>query len=117
MRNRIAPVLGAAILALGASAAVHAGQSPEQENDAIADLSLAKVSITEAVAAAERAAGGKATRAGLENEGAGLIYKVEVANPATRKVMNVRVDGASGKILGAREDHIDRGRTEEADDD
>lgn len=117
MRYKIAPVLGAAILALSAGTMAHAGQSPKHENDAIADLSLARVSIGQAVAAAEQAAGGKATRAELENENAGLIYKVEVANPATRKVMNVRVDGVSGKVLGAREDRVDGRRTEEADDD
>lgn len=43
-----------------------------------------RLSISQAIASAEQPTPGKVTRAQLENENHGLIYTVEVANPATK---------------------------------
>ena len=117
MSSKLSAVLGTVIISVAMCTMAYAGQSSRHENDAIADLSKAQVSITQAIAIAEQSVGGKATRAELENEGHGLIYKVEVANTATKKVMNVHVDAASGKVLTTKEDHVDHQAKDEADDD
>lgn len=108
MNHKISATLGALILAATAGTIAWAGPSGGHDNDALADLAEAQVPIAQAIATAEQAAGGKATKAELENERHGLVYEVEVANASTRKVMDVRVDAASGAVLASREDHADR---------
>lgn len=83
------------------------------ENDAAADLAKAKVTLVQAVSAAEAQAGGKATRAELESERGALVFDVEVVTP-DNKVFDVKVDAADGKVLSSKLDHGDRG---EKDDD
>jgi uncharacterized membrane protein YkoI len=107
------------IAALLASAAAAGGitVAANGPNDAPADVAKAQVTIAQAIAAAEQAAGGKATSAELENEQAGLVYKVEVVNPATRKVMDVQVDGTSGKVIASKQDTADGNNKDEEDED
>lgn len=83
------------------------------ENDAIADLAKAKITLVQAVGAAEAQAGGKATRAELEGERGTLVFDVEVVT-ADNKVFDVKVDAADGKVLSSNLDQVDRG---EKDDD
>lgn len=83
------------------------------ENDAIADLAKAKITLTQAVSAAEAQAGGKATKAELDGERGTLVFDVEVVT-ADNKVFEVKVDAADGKVLSSKADHVDRG---EKDDD
>lgn len=83
------------------------------ENDAIADLAKAKITLTQAVSAAEAQAGGKATKAELDGERGTLVFDVEVVT-ADNKVFDVKVDAADGKVLSSKADHVDRG---EKDDD
>ncbi|MDP2024689.1 PepSY domain-containing protein [Sulfuriferula sp.] len=110
MRNKLSFTLGAVILAIGTGTAAYATQSGKHENDALADLAKAKISISQAIASAEQASPGKATRAELENENQGLSYIVEVADAATQKVTDVRVDGVTGKVLSAQADRGDVGQ-------
>lgn len=110
MRNKLSLTLGAIILAVGAGTAAYATQSGQHENDALADLTKVKISISQAIASAEQAAPGKATRAELENEKHGLSYSVEVADAAMHKVTDVRVDGVTGKVLSAQLDQGDVGQ-------
>jgi uncharacterized membrane protein YkoI len=117
MRTDHKLVLGGLIIAAISGTAVYAQQASTQENDALADLSKAQVDITQAIASAQQAANGKAVRAELEMENNTLMYKVEVANASTRKVMDVHVDGVNGKVLSATEDPTDQGRKGETDDD
>lgn len=77
----------------------------DKGNDALG-IDHAKVSMTQAVAAAEQHASGKAVRAEYERTKAGWAYDVEVANGA--KVFDVRVDAASGTVLSSNEDRQDR---------
>lgn len=112
MRNKLSLTLGAIILAAGAGTAAYAVQSNQHENDALADLSKAKITISQAIASAEQAAPGTATRAELENEQHGLRYSVEVADAATRKVTDVQIDGVTGKVLSVKLDQGDEGQDE-----
>lgn len=97
-------VLG--VTALGASLAFAGvnGANEGQENDA-ALLSKAKISLTQAIAAAEGHVRGKAIRAELEDENGTLVYGVEVVNGT--QATDVKVDINDGRILSAQADQAD----------
>lgn len=84
------------------------------ENDAIADLAKAKITLTQAVSAAEAQSGGKAIKAELEGERGTIVYEVEVVT-ADNKVFDVKVDAADGKVLSSKEDQADRGEKDDKD--
>ncbi len=118
MRKKLSTALATVVLAVTTGTLAYANQTGKHDNDALVDLSRAQVPIAQAITTAEQAAGGgTATRAELENEKQGLIYEIEVANTGTQKVMDVRVDGVSGKVLSAREDRADHEGKDEPDDD
>jgi hypothetical protein len=94
-------VLGVA--AIGASLAF-AGVKHGEENDA-ALLSKTRISLTQAIAAAEQHAAGKAVRAKLEDEKGKLVYEVEVVHGT--QATDVEVDIGNGKILSAKADRAD----------
>ncbi|MDR3640375.1 MAG: PepSY domain-containing protein [Humidesulfovibrio sp.] len=73
-------------------------------NDARAVLT-AKVPISQAIAAAEQSANGKASRAEYEWTRSGWAYDVEVVG--VTKVYDVRVDADKGTILSSVEDKPD----------
>lgn len=85
------------------------------ENDAIADLAKAKITLTQAVGAAEAQSGGKATKAELEGERGTIVYQVEVVT-ADNKVFDVKVDAADGKVLSSKQDQADRGEKDDDDE-
>jgi len=85
------------------------------ENDAVTDLSKAKISLTQAIGAAESQAGGKATKAELEGERGSVRYQVEVVTP-DNKVFDVQVDAADGKVMSSKQDQADRGEKEDHED-
>lgn len=88
-----------------ASAGVVAIAANTMENDAAA-LGSAKISLSQAIANAEQHTGGKASRAEFEHTRAGWAYDVEVVNGA--KVVDVRVDSATGTVISAIDDKMDR---------
>lgn len=115
-RNIMIPAL---ILAAGVATAgglAYAKQSGVTENDAVTDLAKAKVSLVQAVSAAEAQAGGKATKAELDGEGDQGAFSVEVVT-ADSKVIDVRVDATDGKVLSSKQDAADRGGKEDDEDD
>ena len=63
------------------------------------DASKATVTMSQAIATAEQQAGGKATRAKLENETGKLLYEIKVASKD--KVTEVKVDAQDGKVLAS----------------
>ena len=63
------------------------------------DASKATVTMSQAIATAEQQAGGKATRAKLENETGKLLYEIKVAGKD--KVTEVKVDATDGKVLAS----------------
>jgi uncharacterized membrane protein YkoI len=105
-----------AVLATGAGVAYASGAN---ENDALADLAKARVTLVQAVGTAEKHVGGRATQAELETEKGQTAYEVEVV-AANRTVHDVKIDAVSGKVLSSTIDKADAEGAEgkgEADDD
>lgn len=109
------------LTALGASlafAGVNGANEGQENNSAL--LSQAKISLTQAIAAAEGHVQGKAVRAELEDENGTAVYGVEVASGA--QTTDVKVDVSNGKILSAQADQADHetegreGQGQERDD-
>lgn len=107
----------ALIVAVGVATAggLAYAKSAEAANDAVADLAKAKITLTQAIAAAEAHVGGKATQAELEGERGAVAYEVEVVT-ADSKVLDVKVDAADGKVLSSKLDLSDRGEKEDEKD-
>ena len=73
------------------------------ENDAMTtNLGKAKISLIQAVAAAEQHANGKAARAEFENSRQGWVYDVEVVSGD--KFFDVRVNADKGTVISSAED-------------
>jgi uncharacterized membrane protein YkoI len=108
MNRTVAAAVAALVLGTAAGTAVYAARPSNDENDAIADRARARITLVQAIATAEQSAGGRATRAELEHERAGLVYEVEVADAAAQSVTDVQVDGITGKVLKSTPDRIDR---------
>ncbi|EPR43091.1 PepSY domain containing protein [Desulfovibrio sp. X2] len=97
--------IGLALASLVFSAAFAAARTHREENDA-ASVRQAKVGLTQAVAAAEQAEGGRASRAEFDKEKDGrLVYEVEVVSADT--VHDVTVDALTGKVVKSSVDKID----------
>ena len=96
-------LIAAAVTASGALA--HAA-SPTVPNDAVADAARAKITLMQAVAAAEAHTRGKATKAELEDEHGAVVYEVEVI-AADKGVLDVTVDAVNGKVLSSKADKVD----------
>lgn len=94
---------------------VYAKSAHDQANDAVADLAKTGINLAQAVASAEGHAGGRATRAELEDEHGTLHYQVEVVT-AGNQVVDVSVDAKDGKVLKSEADRADRGEREDHDD-
>ncbi|HAL36676.1 MAG TPA: peptidase M4 [Polaromonas sp.] len=82
------------------------------ENDT-AVIAQTKISMTQAVTAAEQHANGKATRAELEQSKAGLTYDVEVVSGT--QVFDVKVDAEKGTVISSAQDKIDHEGNHEGD--
>jgi uncharacterized membrane protein YkoI len=100
LRTKIVPIAMAAVIAVGSTVGVaHAandkrGGEGAQER---ATIVSAKISLAQAIAAAEQQAGGKAIDAGLENENGTMAFAIEVAKDNV--VQKVLVDLQTGKVL------------------
>ena len=102
MIGRKSSVIGA--LAAGALAVslARAADGMNEEQREAQGLAQAKVSLAQAVQAAEQHVGGKAASARLEHEQGGYFYEVEVLHGD--KATDVKVDAADGKVIGAKAD-------------
>src|SRR6266446_9033598 len=89
------------VMATGTMAASAAPGNNEQRGTPI-DFSKAPVTMSQAIATAEQQAGGRATRAKLENEKGKLLYEVKVAGKD--KATEVKVDATDGKVLASGAD-------------
>ena len=94
-----------ATLAILSIAAVNSYAAPPSPNDAMS-IMRAKIGMTQAVAAAEEHAGGKAARAEFERHNGQWVFDVEVVKG--NQVMDVKVDPTTGRILSAATDKADR---------
>lgn len=88
------------IIGLGLSTVALANDAEE-----VRALSKAKITLTQAIAAAEQHQGGQAYEASIDDESFKPEYEVNIARDGT--VYEVRVDGVSGEVIGAREDRED----------
>ena len=82
----------------------------ESENGAL-QLGKAKISLSEAVAAAEAKTGGRASKAEFENAKEGWIYDVEIV--AGKAVSDVHVNAETGAVLSVVDDKVDSDEEEE----
>jgi uncharacterized membrane protein YkoI len=73
--------------------------------DEVRALSETKISLTQAIAAAERHQGGQAYEAKVDDDSFKPEYEIDVAKDG--KVYEVRVDGVSGEVIEAREEQND----------
>ena len=113
-RNLVSMLVAAAVLAGTAGLAVAAGTAGHGEDDPA--IGQAKVSLTQAVAAAEQKVGGKVAHASFENENGRPVFGVEVVNGG--QATDVKVDAMTGQVLSAQADRPDAAREGrgEADD-
>jgi uncharacterized membrane protein YkoI len=103
-RIAIAAVSGAVVVAAAAAVAAYAAGA--NENDALA-VGNAKITLGQAVAAAEQKLPGKAAKAEFEQaKGGRWVYDVEVVSGA--KVFDVTVDADTGNVIASVEDKNDR---------
>ena len=94
-------IVTATLASVGAAAIA----AKTMENDAVA-APPAKITLVQAIAAAEQQANGKATRAEYEQTKTGWAYDVEIISGA--KVFDVRVDADKGTIISSAEDTADK---------
>ena len=93
-----------ALATLSAATIGSAYAAKSVENDALA-VATSKISMTQAVTAAEQHVGGKASRAEYEKHKGQWVFDVEVVKGT--KVMDVKVDPTNGKVIAAVEDKTD----------
>ena len=96
------------IAAAIAAAGIGVGFATSAANNDAQAINEAKISLTQAIAAAEKHAAGKATKAEIERHKDKLVYEVEVLSGT--KVMEVKVDPQLGTVLSAKEEKGDHKR-------
>lgn len=65
-------------------------------------LKETKITLTQAIAAAEKNLGGQALEASLDDDSFKPAYDVSIVKGD--KVFDVQVDGVTGEVIGSRED-------------
>jgi uncharacterized membrane protein YkoI len=101
-RKLLVPAAAAALSVLAVGAGYAANPA---ENDALA-IAGAKIDLAKAVAAAEQHVGGKASKGEYERHKGQWVFDIEVVKD--KKVMDVKVDASSGKVISATEDKADQ---------
>ena len=102
MKSKRALIAGTLIAFATGVTAASAALAFGEHNRAPVDVSKATVTMSQAISTAEQQAGGKATRAKLENETGKLLYEIKVAGKD--KVTEVKVDATDGKVLASAAD-------------
>jgi len=90
-------MLAMIIMTSTAANVAQAGESKEKEAKELKLFSLAKISLTEAIKAAEQKVGGKAMEAELDDESNTVQFEIEILKDG--KIHDVMVDGKTGKVL------------------
>lgn len=115
-RKLIAMAAGALLIVAGGRVFA-AEKHGHGDQDDLATLAKSRVTLADAVAAAERQTGGRAMEAAVEEENGAAVFEVKVAsNNAVQKVV---VDAQSGKVLKvgpSADGHGGNGDGEEDDD-
>lgn len=106
-RKHLIAALAAGTIAAGAlGGAVYAKELRDTPTDEVQIMSTAKVTMTQAIAAAEQATGGKAVGSGIEDQAGTVHFEVTVLKDTTRhKVLIDTQTGQVVKTVVARKDH------------
>jgi uncharacterized membrane protein YkoI len=91
-------VAATSLLSLGVYAA---------SNDAIPAATPA-ISLSQAIAVAEQQAAGKATRAEYEQSGPSRVWVYDVEVSVGAKILDVKVDATTGRVVSTKEDSADQ---------
>lgn len=102
----------AAAIAMGSFAV--AGNNKRAEADDAMAVNQAKISLTQAIAAAEQHTPGRSAKAEFEHSKGKAVFDVEVV--AGSKVMDIKVDAMSGKVIAATEDRADHDDDQDQED-
>lgn len=103
-KSSLALILAASLAAVSGSALAQSGNRMHED---ARDLADAKITIIQAIEAAQaHHAGSKAVDADLDRDGGRLHFDVSVVLPDNR-VFDVVVDAVDGKVVDSREDHDD----------
>lgn len=100
MRPAALIVTCGAILGLSLTA-----QAKDASNDAVATLAEAKISIIQAIEAAQARVDGKVSHAVLKSAASGAYFDIEVV--AGQEVSDLKVSAADGSILAVHADQAD----------
>lgn len=98
--SSITPIVLAA-LTVGVSAAM-AQEYRGDDAEEVRALDQVQVSLTDAIATAERETSGRALEAALESEGGRVFYQVDVF--AENRIKEVYIDSRSGDVLDVSTD-------------
>lgn len=111
--NKILAAIVALVIAAGMAANVaQASDSKEKDAKELQLFSQAKISLTEAIKAAEQKTGGKAMEAEIDDESGAVQFEIEVAKDD--KIHKVMVDGKTGNVLKVSlDDESDEGSENE----
>lgn len=99
-RKKLVPLAFTVILATGTAGGALLAHAGESERSDAAALANAKVTLSQAIAAAERQTGGHAIGAGLENQNGVVSISVDVARK--QGVETVLVDPQTGQVATIR---------------
>ena len=96
--NKILNAMFALVIITGTAANVaQAGESKDEEAKELKLFSQAKITLTEAIKAAEQKTGGKAMEAEVNDESDTVQFEIEVLKDG--KIHEVIVDGKTGHVL------------------
>ena len=98
----VALIVAAAFLVVLSGADTAFGGDKEKRKDPAVDLGKVSISLIDAIARAEAKTGGKALEAELEAEKGRVVVEVETLKDGV--VAEVKIDAASGEILGVEEE-------------
>lgn len=96
-RNILKAMLAIVIVSGIAVNMAEAGDSQENDSKELKLFSMAKISLIDAIKAAEQNTGGKAMEAEVNDESNTAEFEVEILKDG--KVYEVMVDGITGKVL------------------
>ena len=111
--NKFLTTLLATVVVAGTAVSLaQASDSKEKDAKELQLFSQAKISLTEAIKAAEQKTGGKAMEAEIDDESGAVQFEIEVAKDD--KIHKVMVDGKTGNVLKVSlDDESDEGSENE----
>ncbi len=96
--NKFLSTLLATVIAAGTAVNLaQASDSKEKDTKELQFFSQAKISLAEAINAAEQKTGGKAMEAEIDDESGAIQFEIEVVKDG--KIHKVIVDGKTGNVL------------------